>query len=240
MMAKQPRSNRIDIYIDRLESGDVQTRRNAALKLGRWPNIVVVKHLCDALQDSDRHVRRDAAKSLSMIGDAAAISALVQMVNVDTSVGAVRWGLRALGRIADPAAVSALLGVAVRAKSGLEITAREALDQIGIPAVGELTRSLGCPTDPIHIEAYEGIKRLYRRRRPSTSTFPGGPVVEAVMTAEGLRPQQRMLAIEAALSCRMLYRSPERVSSEASKPDDRSGNRLQQTVANLLSRWFTN
>ncbi len=216
-MAKHAKILESEIYIDRLEGGDAKTRRHAALKLARWPNIVVVKHLCDALQDSDRHVRRDAAKSLGIIGDAAAINALLQMVSTDTSVGAVRWGIRALGQIADPAAVSTLLNMAVRAKSGLEITAREAIDQIGIPAVGELTRSLSNASDPIHSEASEGIKRLYRRRRPTIGTFPGGPVVEAVMTVEGLRPQQRMVALEAALSCRMLFRSTERASAEASK-----------------------
>jgi hypothetical protein len=217
IMAKRPRSSRIDTYIERLERGDVRTRCRAASKLSRWTNIVVVKHLCEALQDSDRRVRREAAKSLAIIGDASAVEPLVKMVGSDTSIGAIKWGVRALGRMADPAAVPTLLKVAVRAKSNLEIEAREALDEIGTAAVGELCRALNSSDEPLHHEATEGIKRIHRHRRPAVGSFPGGLVVEAVMTAEGLLPQQRMLAIEAALSCRLLYRSPERISADAAR-----------------------
>jgi hypothetical protein len=111
--------------------------------------------------------------------------------------------------------VPALLKVAVRSNSSLEISAREALDAIGIVAIGELCRALTSNDDPMHREAFASIKRMYRRRMPAFGAFPGGLVIEAVMTSDGLRPEQRVLAIEAALSCRLLYRSPERLSADA-------------------------
>ena len=194
-----PKGRRINKHIAGLETGDVQTRRKCARWLGMPGNVQAVKYLCAALQDNDRHVRGQAGMSLGIIGDKAAVEPLIKLVERDTSVGAIRRAIISLGLLSDPAAVSALLKVAIKAKSKLETTARDAIDEIGLRAIGELCRSLQ-PTDtPLNAEAADGIARIYRRT-PSIWDFPGGPVIEVVMLTDGLPPRQRLSAIEAARS----------------------------------------
>lgn len=217
---------KIGRYLFGLESGNVRTRRKSAMKLGCKGYVEAVNGLCLALNDSDRHVRGDAAKALGIIGDVSAAGALVIMVERETSVGAVRRAVRSLGQLADPVAVEPLIRIAVQARADLETTAREALDEIGLSAIAELCRSLCWVVSPIHQEAASGIGRISRRFRPAFGAFPGGPVVEAIMTAEDILPYQRLSAIEATLATRLLSRSPERIRADAAKLCERLATRV--------------
>src|ERR1700722_9070570 len=101
-----PNARRTNKYLVGLETGDVQTRRKCARRLGVPGNHQAVRHLCAALQDNDRHVRGHVAMSLGLIGDRSAVESLIKLVERDTSVGTIRRAIKSLGALSDPAAVS--------------------------------------------------------------------------------------------------------------------------------------
>ena len=95
-------SNRkLEREIAALTTGTIQARRDAARRMGRKGNLPAIEPLCMALQhpeqkDPDRYVRRNAALSLGIIGDSAAVDALLVAL-ADKSGGVRRHAIQALG-----------------------------------------------------------------------------------------------------------------------------------------------
>ena len=70
----------LDDEADRTEMGGYPLRRNAARALGKLDDRRAVPGLIRCLQCSDFYVREAAAQSLEMLGDPAAVSALMRLI----------------------------------------------------------------------------------------------------------------------------------------------------------------
>jgi len=102
-----------------------------------WVRAVVlgaasVEPLTQALKSTDEEVRREAARSLGLIGDPAAIRPLMEAMQDE------RWFVRemsalALGRIKDPSVMEVLIGALRDPGAGAREAAAKALGEIGDP-----------------------------------------------------------------------------------------------------------
>jgi hypothetical protein len=125
--------------IEALHSGDIKSRKEAALWLGRKDASEVLAPLLAALHDSSWKVRRNAAVSLGKLRDLEAVEPLIAGLS-DRTLSVKRAVVHALGTLRDARAVSSLFGLLGDAKLGGDVL--KALVQIGAPALLHCCRKM--------------------------------------------------------------------------------------------------
>ncbi len=95
-----------------LASTDVETRAEAAESARRYPDKdVAAKHVMRVLKDKDAEVRQLAASTLGALGQAAALPALLDVIQTDRNDGVRATAIRAIKEIGGPDAVATLRGI---------------------------------------------------------------------------------------------------------------------------------
>jgi HEAT repeat protein len=103
----------LQALLDLLADTDLMTRWAAAQQLGRLGNPAAVAPLVRALQANDDGLRVSAAKSLAMIGDHAALPALIEAATNDPASGVRVTAVDALAVLGDPRGVELLVSLAL-------------------------------------------------------------------------------------------------------------------------------
>lgn len=99
--------------LDLLVDTDYQTRWAAAQQLGKLGNPAAVPALIRALGAADDGLRVSAIKSLAMIADPAALTALVEVAHSDPASGVRVTAADALAKLGDPRGIDMLLALAL-------------------------------------------------------------------------------------------------------------------------------
>ncbi|MCM8854400.1 MAG: HEAT repeat domain-containing protein [Candidatus Thiodiazotropha sp.] len=110
----------VDVLCELLETGDEADRCYAARTLGVLRSNIAVPFLIERLKDEDVDVCIDAAEALGRIGDEAAVPALTDSLQNDTSGEVCSMVTEALGKIASAECVDLLLNVLTERPEGLE------------------------------------------------------------------------------------------------------------------------
>ncbi len=213
-MAKQ---TRITTYINQLETGDVKMRRLAARRLGKPKAGSAVPALINALQDTDRFVRADAAGALGKIGHPDAISALSECISREKSISVVRSAAESIGILKNPIAVPSLVSALKRHKehTGVQQDVKQAVFTIGPTAAPYLARILAEePADP---QAFSLLHELHFHYKGFSLAGPSStrlaPVLREVLVDEETNLQARIHVIDRLL----LYSSMLAVAGMAKK-----------------------
>ena len=172
-----------------LRHGNLVSRREAALKLGKKRDVTVVEPLCQALKDESWYVRRNAARSLGRLGDSRAIEPLCAVL--EDSYRAVRIEAAvSLGRMGATEATPFLCRRLWDAKRSVRASAVAALLRIGLPSVAPLCQALLEERDyPGYQEATPTLRTLFAQNMQGT--------LSTLLTDSRLTPQQRYLGLEA-------------------------------------------
>jgi HEAT repeat protein len=140
-----------------LRDGDLAAGQQVAVALGRLGNTAVAPDLMKALQDRDEAVRGRAALALGQLKYEAAVPELGRMLQNDGPLarGQAAAGLAVIG---SPAAVAALMPPLGDAQmtAGRQ-AAMQALEDVGQPAVSQLTAALQSANDVIRVNAAETL-----------------------------------------------------------------------------------
>ena len=134
------------------------TRQNAALTLGRLGDKRAIQPLLAVLRDSDRKVRRYAARALRQLGEQAEVS-LVAMLR-DENRQARRDAALALARVGGKLALDALTIALHDDERYVRETALEALAKLGNPAVKPLAIAFESGDPELRLGAAEALRRV--------------------------------------------------------------------------------
>ncbi|MCY3413305.1 MAG: HEAT repeat domain-containing protein [Candidatus Heimdallarchaeota archaeon] len=109
MTEKKLIKEQIAEVVDELRYGHPETRKAAAIKLGRIRNIEVIPYLIEAIQqDSYSFTRVSAIQSLGWIADLSAVEALIQAVDTDKDKLVRKTAINTLGAFKDRRALPVL------------------------------------------------------------------------------------------------------------------------------------
>lgn len=131
-------------------AGDAQARTLALRKAGEMQFALAMQDAVDALHDPSPKVRRQAAVTLSQIGDVNAVEALVHQLREHPDL-VEEETVEALGLLGDELAVDALIETLQSPSSQVRRAAARALGKIGShAAVAALTMAVG-PTNDLEL-----------------------------------------------------------------------------------------
>jgi hypothetical protein len=183
--------------INTLTTGAVQARRDAARRLGRKGSQQAIESLSLALQhpdqkDPDRFVRRNAALSLGMIGDSAAVDALLNALS-DKSGGVRKHAILALGAIGDPRAIQPLCEQLSRKSPDVRPAVIRSLASFGASAVVPLCTMLKAPRLKVRQAAHQSLILMVEQKTPEVQ-------LKLLANAE-LSPSERYEYLDTLLNC---------------------------------------
>ena len=149
----------IGLFQPYIKDKDEDVRKMIADILGSIHGPEPKKMLIEMLKDSCNNVRSSAAEGLGRVGDSSAVEALIDLLNDEEWVALFAAG--ALGRIRDRRAIPPLMRLVNSGKTELQITAIEAIAQVGgEEAVDSLMEAIDS-ADPAAVgTAVKGIVRL--------------------------------------------------------------------------------
>jgi HEAT repeat protein len=133
-------TDEVDDLLAVLTSADEESRKEAALALGRF-GVRTVERLATTLTRGDADARWWAARALAEIGGDAAVPPLVSALD-DTDPDLRACAALALGRVGDGSAAPALAGKLDDESAFVAGIAADALSMLGERAVGALTGRL--------------------------------------------------------------------------------------------------
>ena len=197
-----PTQAEIEIQRQRLNSSDVEERRDAVMRLGSMHRPEASRAALPALRDAEPIVRATAAKAILSIGAEESVSSLLPLLN-DKNEFVRRETAYALGLTRSSAATAALSNLLLNDKEdGVQAAAAVALGHIAdeaavVPLVGTLAPQLSAPAN--------------KKRKPEKNAF----VLRAVATALGhIKSRAGTAALISALSNEKL---PSDVRRESAK-----------------------
>jgi HEAT repeat protein len=143
----------------KLDSSDVEERREAAVELGRAGGDAAPL-LFHAMGDADWRVRKTAVEALVSLGGARVIDGLIQALNADDNAGARNSAIEALVRIGGPA-VAPLLGVIETPDPDVRKFAVDILGDIRDPgAVPALIGRLSDADENVRVASAEALGKI--------------------------------------------------------------------------------
>jgi hypothetical protein len=138
----------VDHFARTINHEDARVRRETVLALGKLGGEEAVPLLVRALSDAEPNLRSAAAMMLGLTRHAAAISALLARMPLETDLDALVETVRALGRIGDPRAVPVLAeraaggGLFSRVPTAVRVEAVRALAEISSDAAQAVLQRL--------------------------------------------------------------------------------------------------
>ncbi|MHA2502712.1 MAG: HEAT repeat domain-containing protein [Candidatus Kariarchaeaceae archaeon] len=104
--------DRISEVVDELKYGHPETRKAAAIKLGRIRDHKVIPHLIKAVKNDDYSwTRISAIQSLAWIADSSIISTLIEAALHDSDTLVRKTAIEALGNLKDESALDPLISI---------------------------------------------------------------------------------------------------------------------------------
>jgi HEAT repeat protein len=195
---------KIAAYISLLEKGDVKERRLAARWLGKPGAEAATQALIAALNDSDRFVRSDAARSLGKLMAVSAVPALAAGIMTDKSISVVRSAAEALGALGLPEATPALVAAAIQYSdhSGVQHDVKQAIIKIGPQSAAALAQCMA--QDAMYTVSKTLLIHLHLNLKGFSFAGPSSvrlsPVLRALIVDEAISIKPRIAAVDLLLS----------------------------------------
>ncbi len=112
MVEKKLISDEIEDVADELKYGHPETRKAAAIKLGRIRDTEVIPHLIEAmLKDEYMFTRVSAIQSLSWIADPIIVEPLIEVIKNDKEELVRKTAISTLSGLKDPKALDILMRI---------------------------------------------------------------------------------------------------------------------------------
>ena len=194
MPLETKRSLNREIWLQALNSNDLNVRRSAVRKLARLKNRgdhEVVVALCKTLSDENWKLRADAASALSKLKSPDAVGSLIKAL-ADKTGTVQKKAAEALGEIGDASACDALCKMVYHSKQSVRNYSVFALFKIGAPSIGALGRELDRATPTQKVLLVTIIVQLC-----NFETNTAESVALELFSQPNLTPRQRKMGLDA-------------------------------------------
>ena len=195
----------INAALSLVNDRDEEIRRTAIEILNQTRDERAVIHLIEATRDGDWWVSERAVDALGAMSSRKAVPRLIEMVSANPK--SVSTVVRALGRIADPRAVEAVITTLARPESDILVEAATALvklaDENSYERIRSAVQPLALSREPAVAEAgYRAVAELDAKFGPSISAtgprLAGGTAATGTALAPGPTDSNRTMLIDSA------------------------------------------